>query len=181
MVRPAGGPFLFDTSAESWLARSERPEVKQWMREYLLHHEIHLSAITLIERIRGYAVLWRRAEPEKRERIESARLAYLASLGRVAPLDGAVAVVAGEIMALVPDPPTAPRRSHRLVESRQERLTRWRFDAMIAATSLVAGLPLIHNNAADFEAIRGAIERSPERFPKLGPLELIRCASLAER
>jgi hypothetical protein len=27
----------------------------------------------------------------------------------------------------------------------------------------------------DFEAIRGAVERSPERFPGLGPLELVRC------
>jgi len=49
---------------------------------------------------------------------------------------------------------------------------------MIAATSLVARMPLVHNNAADFEWIRSAIERSPERFPNLGPLELIRCASL---
>jgi hypothetical protein len=81
-------------------------------------------------------------------------------------------------MALVPDPPTPPRRSHRLAESKQERLSRWRFDAIIAATALVAGMPLIHNNAADFEAIRSAIERLPERFPGLGPLELIRCPLL---
>ena len=86
------------------------------------------------------------------------------------------AVVAGEIMALAPDAPTPPRRSHRLVESRQERLARWRFDGIIAATALVAGMPLMHNNAADFEAIRSAIERSPLRFPGLGPLELVRCS-----
>jgi predicted nucleic acid-binding protein len=95
------------------------------------------------------------------------------------PLDGAIAVIAGEIMSLLPDPPTPPRRSHHLAESRQERLARWRFDGMIAATALVARMPLIHNNAADFEAVRSAIERSPGRFPGLGPLELIRCASLA--
>jgi predicted nucleic acid-binding protein len=65
-----------------------------------------------------------------------------------------------------------------LAESRQERLVRWRFDGMIAATALVTRMTLIHNNAADFESIRGAIERSPERFPELGPLELIRCDSL---
>ncbi len=92
---------------------------------------------------------------------------------------GAVAVVAGEIMALVPDPPTPPKRSHHLAESRQERLSRWRFDGMIAATALVARMPLIHNNAVDFEPVRSAIERSPARFPRLGPLELIRCTSLA--
>ena len=110
--------------------------------------------------------------------MESARTEYLSALGRVWPLDGAVAIVGGEIMAMLPQPPTPPRRSHRLAESRQELLARWRFDALIAATALVARMPLIHNNAADFEAVRSAIERSPRRFPSLGPLELIRCASL---
>jgi hypothetical protein len=51
--------------------------------------------------------------------------------------------------------------------------------AIIAATALVNRLALIHNNAGDFEAIRSAIERAPERFPGLGPLELIPCGSLA--
>jgi len=132
----------------------------------------------VIERIRGYGLLWRRAAAGRREQIEAARVEYLANLGRVWPLGGADAVVAGEIMALLPDPPTPPRRSHQLTESRQERLARWRFDAMIAATALVLNMPLIHNNVADFEAIRSAIERFPRRFPKLGPLELIRCGAL---
>jgi predicted nucleic acid-binding protein len=179
MVNPAAGPFLFDTSAESWLGRAERPEELEWMRAYLFHYEVHISAVTVMERVRGYSLLWRRAEAGKRERIESARVAYLSTLGRIVPLDGAVAVVAGEIMALVPEPPTPPRRSHKLTESRQERLARWRFDGVIAATALVARLPLIHNNARDFEPIRSAIENAPARFPNLGPLELIRCASLA--
>ena len=179
MINPASGPFLFDASAESWLGRTERPEVLEWMREYLSRREIHISAITVMERVRGYSLLWRRAENDKRARIEAARLAYLTKLGRVVPLDGAVAVVAGEIMALLPEPPTPPRRSHHFAESRQERLARWRFDGMIAATALVARLPLIHNNAIDFESIRSAIESAPARFPTLGPLELIRCTSLA--
>jgi len=178
MLNPAAGPFLFDTSAESWLGRAERSEALRWMRGYLLHYEIHISAVTVMERVRGYSLLWRRAEGSKRERIDAARVAYLTNLGRVVPLDGAIAVVAGEIMALVPEPPTPPRRSHQLLESRQERLARWRFDELIAATALVARMPLIHNNASDFEAIRSAIEGAPERFPGLGPLELIRCTSL---
>ena len=81
-------------------------------------------------------------------------------------------------MSLLPDALTSPRRSHHLAESRQERLSRWRFDQIIAATALVANMPLIHNNASDFEPVRAAIERSPERFPGLGPLELFRCSSL---
>jgi predicted nucleic acid-binding protein len=111
---------------------------------------------------------------ERRQRIERARSAYLNQLGRVWPLDAAVAIVAGEIMAALPDPPTPPRRAHELAESRRQRLARWRFHA----TALVLRLPLIHNNAADFEPIRGVIEISPTRFPRLGPLELIRCGSL---
>lgn len=178
MIDPASGPFLFDTSAETWLARTPHSEILDWMRAYLSRHQIHISAVTVLQRVRGYSLMWHRCAGERREQIEVARIAYLTAIGRVWPLDGAVAVVAAEIMAMLPDPPTPPRRSHRLTESRQERLSRWRFDGMIAATALVARLPLIHNNAADFEAVRSSIELSPARFPKLGPLELIRCASL---
>ena len=178
MVAPASGPFLFDTSAESWLARSHDTAVRGWFRDYLSIHRVHVSAVTVVERIRGYALPSRRAQPNRREAIEAARVAYLSELGRVWPLDGAIGIVAGEVMALLPNAPTPPRRAHQLAESRRERLVRWRFDGMIAATALVTRMTLIHDNAADFEPIRGAIERSPERFPKMGPLELIRCYSL---
>jgi predicted nucleic acid-binding protein len=179
MVDPSSGPFLFDTSAESWLARSQEPQVRIWFSEYLAVHQVHVSAVTVVERIRGYALLSLRAQGTRREHIEGARIAYLGELGRVWPLDGSVGVVAGEIMALLPHPPTPGRRAHKFLESRQERLVRWRFDCMIAATALVSGMMLIHNNAGDFESIRSAIEISPERFPTLGPLGLIRCDSLA--
>jgi predicted nucleic acid-binding protein len=182
MIDPAAGPFLFDTSAESWLARQADQNAVTWLRRYLRLHPVAISAVTVTERVRGYSMLWRRAAPQARERIEVARVAYLSQLthGNVLPVNSAVALVAGEVMALVPDPPTPPRRSHRLAESRQDRLARWRFDGMIAATALVAGMPLVHNNAADFEAVRSAIERTPERFPGLGPLELIRCSLLCD-
>jgi len=180
MIDPAGGPFVFDTSAEGWLARGANREAATWFGRYLRLHRVSVSAATVLERVRGYSSLWRRALPDARERIEAARLAYLSQLkvNDVLPVNTAVAIVAGEIIALVPDAPTPPRRSHRLAESRQDRLARWRFDGIIAATALVAGMPLVHNNAADFEAIRSAIERAPERFPGLGPLELIRCSLL---
>jgi len=82
-------------------------------------------------------------------------------------------------MALIPKPPVSRRGTHQENESRQERLARWRFDVMIAATALVHRITLIHTNAEDFETIRGAIERTPQRFPKLGPLELRRCNAVA--
>lgn len=87
-------------------------------------------------------------------------------------------MIAAEIMALLPVPPTSPKRAHRLLESRAERLARWRFDTIIAATALLTGMILLHNNAADLEAIRSAIEISPDRFQGLGPLHLTRCVSL---
>jgi len=178
MVDPASGPFLFDTSAESWLARAGHLAASDWMHAYLSRHEVHVSAVTVLERIRGYSILWQSVDRSRRAQIESARIAYLSRPARVWPLDSAVAVVAAELMAAVPDPPTPPRRSHKLAESRQERLSRWRFDQMIAATALVAGMRLVHNNAADFEPIRMSIERAPERFPGLSPLDLIRCPAL---
>lgn len=120
-------------------------------------------------------MLWRAADQKRRAMIETARVAYLESARSVLPIDSATAVVAGEIMALVPEPPTPPKRSHRRVESKSERLARWRFDGIIAATAMVAGMTLIHNNPGDFEAIRGSVENNPERFSQVGPLNLIRC------
>jgi hypothetical protein len=73
-------------------------------------------------------MLWRRCGAGARGRLEGARVAYLSQLGNVLPVDSAVAVVAGEIIALIPEAPTPPRRSRRLAESRQERLARCRFD-----------------------------------------------------
>jgi hypothetical protein len=54
------GPFLFDTSAECWLARKSDPAVRAWWREYLSRFPVNVSAVTVIERVRGYALLWRR-------------------------------------------------------------------------------------------------------------------------
>jgi hypothetical protein len=59
-------------------------------------------------------------------------------------------------------------------------MVRWRYDILIAATSLAAGLTLVHFNPQDFETIRMAIETSPERFPTLGPLNLVSVLRLAQ-
>lgn len=178
MLDPRWGPFLFDTSAESWFAREQSPAATAWRTSYLAQHPLHISAITVFERVRGYATLARRASGSDRELWERVRSEYLEHAGVVWPIDTAVAATAAEICALLPNPATPPKRSHRQAENRQERLARWRADCTIAATALVLDMLLIHNNAADFEAIRGAIERDPVRFPGLGPLKLIRCDSV---
>ena len=179
MIDLVGGPFLFDTSAESWFARTTETRAAAWWRAYIERHVVHVSAITVLERIRGYSTLWRGAGEERRPSIEEARLEYVRSPRRVWPLDTAMAALAGEVMALIPEPPTPPKRSHRRAESKSERLARWRFDGMIAATALVTGMTLIHNNPADFEAIRSAIENDPGRFPEVGSLNLVRCGAVA--
>jgi predicted nucleic acid-binding protein len=178
VIHPGWGPFLFDTSAESWFARTGEPAAAKWWLEYLQRHPVHVSSVTIFERIRGYAMLWRTAKHERRLVIEAARAAYLEAARRVWPVGTTTAALAGEIAALIPEPPTPPRKSHRIAESRTERLARWRFDGIIAATALVTGMTLIHNNAGDFEAIRSGIENNPERFPQVGPLNLIRCKAI---
>lgn len=178
MIDPAMGPYLFDTSAENWFGQTAGPDGIAWLREYTGRFAVSVSAITIIERVRGYARLWQGAAPELRERIEVARIDYLNRGARVVPVDLAIAIAAGELMATVPQPPTPARRSHRAAESRQGRLSRWRFDQIIAATALVTRMRLIHNNAADFEPLRAAVELAPQRFPGLGPLELVRCTAL---
>ncbi len=81
-IDPRSGPFLFDTSAEAWLARSIQPAVQRWLREYLAHHLIQVSAVTVLERSRGYALLWQKAAPHVRPEIDAARIAYLSKLVR---------------------------------------------------------------------------------------------------
>jgi predicted nucleic acid-binding protein len=172
------GPYLFDTSAESWLARSEAPEVQRWLFEYIGRHPLYVSAVTVVERLNGYNLALRKAAPEARERLYQRRASYVGDPDRVLSLDVAVAAASAELLAMVPDPPSPPKRSHQAAESRADRLARWRFDTIVAATALVNRLPLMHNNPEDFESLRMAIEIRPDRVGGLGPLELFRCTRL---
>ncbi len=116
------------------------------------------------------------------QEVEQAMAEYLIHLRddcNVLPFDTDCAQLSAELMALHPSPPSPPRRRHRAQESRQDRLSRWRFDVMIAATALEHNLPLIHNSPQDFEPLRAVIERLPERFPGVGPLNLISVKRLA--
>ena len=177
MIDPASGPFLFDTSADSYFDTALDHAALEWLRAYAIRFPVQVSVITVLERMRGYALSLQRLESARRLLVETDQNEYRRELElgitKAEPFTAPCALIAAELMAVCPMPPSPPRRSHRHVESRQDRLSRWRFDILIAATALVASLPLIHNNPADFEFLRGAIERAPERFPGVGPLELI--------
>ncbi len=175
MIEPQAGPYLFDTSAQSYLTASRTLAESEWLASYSMIFPVHASAVTVVERMRGYLVAETQAEPLRLGVLQQFTQAYAGSLTltKVLPFGLGEALIAAQLMALLPNAPTPARRSHRLVESRQQRLARWRFDIMIAATALVYNLPLIHNNPQDFEPLRAVIERMPERFAGVGPLNLI--------
>jgi predicted nucleic acid-binding protein len=172
---------MFDTSAQSYFARHPDESARKWLTAYLLQFRLHLCPLTVVERMRGYWTLLLRSMPANQE-VQQAMAEYLIHLRddcNVLPFDTGCAIISAELMALHSSPPSPPRRSHRAQESRQDCLSRWRFDIMIAATALVHNLPLIQNNPQDFESLRAVIERVPERFPGVGPLNLISVKRLA--
>ncbi len=177
MIDPASGPLVFDTSADSYFHRIAEPQARRWLAVHLRRFPMFVSAITVVERLRGLALLLDRVGPPGKVRVEAERREYFRELEagtvEVLPVDTEAARFAADLMALCPVPASPPRRAHRRVESRNERLARWRFDILIAATALAAALPLIHNNPQDFEALRAAVERHPERFAGAGPLDLV--------
>ena len=154
-----------------------------WRDAYAQSFPLCVSVMTVLERMRGHLLAELHAEPSRRALMEQKTREYWRSVGsggtNVLEFTSRAAVVSAQLLALFPTAPSPPQRSHRVAESRQDRLSRWRFDIMIAATALVNGLPLIHNNPQDFEPLRGLIERMPERFPGVGPLNLISVKRLA--
>lgn len=46
------------------------------MRQYLSHHQAHISAVTVMERVRGYSLMWQHADGAKREHIEATMVSY---------------------------------------------------------------------------------------------------------
>ena len=174
---------MFDTSAQTYLARTTDAPEAAWRDAYAQVFPLCVSVMTVLERMRGYLLAEVNAEPSRRALMAQRTREYLRSVGsggtNVLEFTTRAAGVSAQLMALLLTAPSPPQHSHRMVESRQDRLSRWRFDIMIAATALVDGLPLIHNNPQDFEPLRGLIERLPERFPGVGPLNLISVKRLA--
>ena len=176
-MNPAG-PFLFDTSAESWLSRE--PRGRRWLLHYSRRHLVYVSAVTVMERLTGFGMALAQATPERAGWIRSMRESYDQTPARVLPVHHSVAQAAAELLCLVPIPPSPPVLAHRRAESKSSRMARWRFDVLIAATALAQGLPLVHNNARDFEALGSALARHPERLDVLGAMPpLLRCTDLS--
>jgi predicted nucleic acid-binding protein len=172
---------LFDTSAQSYLTASRALAESEWLYGYSVIFPVHVSAVTVVERMRGYLAAEMEADPERTGFLRQFTEVYADSLTltKILPFGLDEALITAQLLALIPNAPSPARRSHLLVESRQQRHSRWRFDIMIAATALVNNLPLIHNNPQDFEPLRASIERMPERFPGVGPLNLISVKRLA--
>ncbi len=172
------GPFLFDTSAESWLSRE--PAGRQWLLQYARRHLVFVSAVTIMERVTGFGIAMAQASPERAEWIRLMRDSYDQNPARVLPVHHGVAWAAAELICLVPSPPSPSVSAHRRTESKASRIARWRFDVLIAATSLVQGFPLVHNNPRDFEQLAETIATNAERFPGLGPMTVLRCTKLLD-
>ncbi|SRR5579864_8960880 len=183
MIDPTSGPFVFDTSAESYLSTAPSQAEAEWLLHYSALFPVYVAVAGVMERARGYFLARDRCEPARRVEIERRMLQYFGSVGvspsRVMDLTTTIGLLSAQLMSRLPAPPSPPAHSHKRTESRQDRLSRWRFDIMIASTALAHGLPLIHNNPQDFEPIRALIEMMPERFPGIGPLNLISVKRLA--
>lgn len=183
MIDPAAGPFVFDTSAESYLGPPPSHAEAEWLLRYAALFPVYVAVISVVERARGYFIARDRCTPPRRVDIERYMMDYVrsvrASPSRVLDLTGTIGLLSAQLMSMLPAPPSPPAHRHARTESRQDRLSRWRFDIMIAATALVHDMPLIHNNPQDFEPLRGLIEMVPERFPGVGPLNLISVKRLA--
>ena len=71
-----------------------------------------VSAVTVVERLRGFALLRQRMEQARRARAEAERQQYLLAIEtgriRVLPLSTEAAKFGAEMMALCPHPPSPP-------------------------------------------------------------------------
>jgi predicted nucleic acid-binding protein len=183
MIRASSEPCLFETHALGYLARSEGKPAR-WFRRYAGFYPVFLAAATVTEQVRGYALLLERAGPDRYPAIEAARDAYLERLASgaaaVVPVTAAEALAAAQLAVLIPFSPNPPRRAPFLVESRQDRLARWRAQISIAATALATGMPLIHDSPADYAPATALVERFPERFPGIARPRFVWARRLGE-
>jgi predicted nucleic acid-binding protein len=87
----------------------------------------------------------------------------------VLPLSWEAALLAGQLRAMLPAPPTG-RRSQRDRGAKPERRVAWIADIQIAATAWLAGEPVCTADQKHFETLAQAIAKL---FPKERKLEVI--------
>src|SRR6266852_4255741 len=120
MTDPAGGPFLFDTSADSYFDKTPRQADRDWLQVYVILWPLQVSVITVIERLRRYALLIERTDLSRRSLAEAARNVYIEDLREGAiiagPLAGGASRIAAELLVRGPNPPGPPRQSHRFTD-----------------------------------------------------------------
>jgi len=106
MIDPASGPFVFDTSAGSYLNRAVSPAEDLWLDRYFARFPMLVSAVTVVERLRGYALLRQQMEQAGRARVETERQQYLLAIEagriRVLPLSTEAAKFGAELGSLGP-------------------------------------------------------------------------------
>lgn len=85
-------------------------------------------------------------------------------LVHVVPLDDAAALLAGELVALLPHPPTG---AHRREGPRSRQRAAWALDVQIAACAFAGGYGVLTENVADFVVLRDAIEQLVPGVPPL--------------
>jgi len=81
VIDPLSGPFVFDTSAQSYLARTMDAAEAAWRDAYAQVFPLFVSAITVLERTRGHVLAEVNAEPSRRAFMAQRTREYLRSVG----------------------------------------------------------------------------------------------------
>src|SRR2546426_65039 len=101
-----------------------------WRDAYAQSFPLCVSVMAVLERMRGHLLAELHAEPSRRTLRDKKPRDYLPRVGpagtNVLGFTTRGAVVSAQLMALFPPAPSPPQRSHRMAESRQDRLSRWR-------------------------------------------------------
>jgi len=80
VIEPDAGPYLFDTSAQSYLTVAGAAAESEWLTRYSAIFPVHVSAVTVVEQMRGYAVAELQADPPRQGVVQQFTQAYLSSL-----------------------------------------------------------------------------------------------------
>jgi predicted nucleic acid-binding protein len=156
---------VWDTSVASGL-HPDDPLFELASEAALADEPFLLAAPTVQEISFG---LQRQADPRFAALLAWFRELFAAGVLEVLPLSWEAALLAGQLRAMLPTPPTGSR-SQRDRGAKPERRIAWIADIQIAATAWLAGGPVCTVDRSHFETLSKAIA---ELFPKEQKLEVI--------